>query len=113
SKAVHGQTVRQNGRATKLRQRKRVDGACLKVSVKETAIRPHRRSSQGQVTENIFAVQFRNRRAAIDEATSDGNAVVMIIFQSARRSAERINEAIRNSRTAVSITGGFVYRGAA
>src|SRR5262245_40853842 len=97
---MHGQAVRQDGRATKLRQWECLDQTGLKVGVKESAIRAHRRCSQGEVSEDILANEFRDRITAIDETAGDGDAIVVVVFQRRQRPDDRIDEAGWNARTA-------------
>src|SRR5262249_18307433 len=101
AETVHGLTRRQNLRA-KLRQRKHMHLAGLKVGVKETAVDAHGGRNQGQVAEDIFAVEIRHRRAAINETAGDGNAVIRVVFEYSHRAGERVNETGGNARAEMS-----------
>src|SRR5438046_2234325 len=99
---MHGEAVWQNGRAAKLKQWKGVDHTGLEIGVKDTAIRADGLSFQGQVAKDIFAVQFRDRGAAINKTSGDGDAVVVVVFECAPRAANRVNQARWTSGAVIS-----------
>ena len=98
---MHGKPVRQNCRAAKLKQWKRLDQTNLKIGVEKTAIHPHRRCFQGEVAKDILADQLRDGGAAIDEAAGYGDAFVVVVFQSPLCASDRVGQARRASRAAI------------
>src|SRR5205085_1987229 len=93
AETMDGESFRQNCRAAELRQRKSFDKAGLKVGIEQTTVRAGRLRFQSKITEDVLSVELWNPGAAIDESTSDGDAVVVIIFESSLGAFDRINQA--------------------
>src|SRR5262249_31284861 len=86
----------------KLGQRKHVHLAGLKIGIEDTAVNSHGSWNQGQVAEDILAIELWQSDAAINETASDGDTVIVVIFQYPHRAGNRINQPRGNSRAEIS-----------